>query len=142
MKNIPLAIFISLIFLISCKEDKSQSITISKNGKIESTTRVISPQEMYDALKSDSSAQLVDVRTAKEYGVNHLKDAQNICVTNDDFEEKVKTLDKSKPVYVYCKRGGRSAKAAKLLNEMGFVEVYDLQGGIMNWEDDHYPVQP
>lgn len=139
MKYIPLTIITGLILFISCNGHKAQS-PISQNNKTQNTVRVISPQEMYNALKNDSSAQLVDVRTEKEYGVNHLKDAQNICVTNEDFEEKVKKLDKNKPVYVYCKKGGRSAQAAKLLSKMGFVEVYDLQGGIKNWEDQ-FPVQ-
>jgi len=47
----------------------------------------------------------------------------------------VKTLDKNKPVYVYCAVGGRSATAAKILSDMGFTEVYDLEGGIINWEE-------
>ncbi|RDK83266.1 rhodanese-like domain-containing protein [Marinirhabdus gelatinilytica] len=98
----------------------------------------VSPQEGYDAVynKKESSLQLVDVRTAEEYGVSHLKDAQNICVTDDDFQEKVKTLDKDKPVYVYCKKGGRSSRAAEILSEMGFTQIYDLSGGITAWEEE------
>ncbi|GHC60455.1 rhodanese-like domain-containing protein [Ulvibacter litoralis] len=108
-----------------------------KNKETSSVMKVVTPQEVYDAVynSNDSSAQLVDVRTQEEYGVSHLKDAQNICVTTSDFQEKVKTLDKNKPVYLYCKRGGRSAKAAKILTDLGFTKVYDLQGGITNWED-------
>jgi len=73
--------------------------------------------------------------------VSHLKNAQNICVTNNDFQEKVKKLDKNKPVYVYCEKGGRSANAAKILTEMGFKKVYDLQGGITNWEESGLETQ-
>ncbi|WP_432410025.1 rhodanese-like domain-containing protein [Rasiella sp. SM2506] len=100
--------------------------------------QTVSPQEVYDAVynKSNSSLQVVDVRTAEEYGVSHLKDAQNICVTEDDFQEKVKNLHKDEPVYVYCKSGGRSARAAKILAEMGFTKIYDLEGGITAWEED------
>ena len=98
----------------------------------------VSAQEVYDAVynKSTPGLQLVDVRTPEEYGVSHIKDAQNICVTEDDFKEKVAGLDKDKPVYVYCKKGGRSARASKILQEMGFKEVYDLQGGITAWEEE------
>lgn len=113
-----------LLAFQSCKEEKG--------GVVE----VVSPQEVYDAVyNSDAKTQLVDVRTTSEFTVSHLKNAQNICVTNNDFKEKVKTLDKDEPVYVYCKKGGRSAKAAKILTEMGFKKVYDLQGGITNWEE-------
>ena len=108
----------------SCKDEGNSAI------------EVISPQEVYDAVYGkDAKAQLVDVRTTSEFTVSHLKNAQNICVTNNDFKEKVKSLDKNEPVYVYCKKGGRSAKAAKILTDMGFKKVYDLQGGITNWEE-------
>ena len=120
-------LYVLLGFLLafqSCKNEKQKVM------------KVISPEEVYDAVYNDNSAvQLVDVRTQEEYTVSHLKDAQNICVTNSDFDEKVKTLDKNKPVYVYCAVGGRSATAAKLLSDMGFTEVYDLEGGITNWEE-------
>ncbi len=51
---------------------------------------LISPQQVYDAIYKDPSIQLVDVRTPEEFKGNHLKGAQNICVTSDDFKEKVK----------------------------------------------------
>ena len=73
--------------------------------------------------------------------MSHLKDAQNICVTTDDFKEKVKELDKNKPVYLYCKKGGRSAKAAEILADLGFKEIYDLQGGITNWEESGFETE-
>ena len=125
MKQLLFLFFITIAILTSCSEPKKE-------------VQAVSPQEVYDAVydNSNSSLQLVDVRTAEEYGVSHLKDAQNICVTEADFKKKVKTLDKDKPVYVYCRSGGRSAKAAKLLAEMGFTEIYDLAGGITAWEED------
>ena len=125
MKKYFLLVLLSFLMAFqSCKEEKSGDV------------RIVSPQEVYDAVyNDDTSVQLVDVRTQEEYGVSHLKNAQNICVTNDDFEEKVKTLDKNKPIYVYCRKGGRSATAAQILKELGFKKVYDLEGGITNWED-------
>ncbi len=123
-KAILLAVFSLFIAFQSCDDGKS------------GMAKVISPQEVYDAVyNSDGEHQLVDVRTEEEFGASHLKDAQNICVTMDNFEERAKGLDKNKPVYVYCKSGGRSAKAAKILTDMGFTKVYDLQGGITNWEE-------
>lgn len=120
-----LFVLVTVLTFVSCSEPAKD-------------IRAVSPQEVYDAVynKSNTSLQLVDVRTAEEYGVSHLKDAQNICVTEEDFQEKVKTLDKDKPVYVYCKSGGRSAKAAVILAEMGFTKIYDIAGGITAWEED------
>ncbi|MBA3986717.1 MAG: rhodanese-like domain-containing protein [Flavobacteriales bacterium] len=94
----------------------------------------ITPEQMLDALFEDD-VQVLDVRTHEEFYAGRIPGAQNICVSRDDFKEKVKELDKNKPVYLYCKAGGRSAKAAKLLKEMGFKEIYDMSGGIEIWKD-------
>ncbi len=95
---------------------------------------IITPQEVYDAVFNSDEVQLVDVRTNEEFVDGHVKKAQNVCVTDDDFKEKAAKLDKEKPVYVYCKGGGRSARAAIILKEMGFKEIYDMEGGFINWE--------
>lgn len=71
-----------------------QSCNDAKQGEIE----MVSPVQVYEAVYGEDSLQLVDVRTAEEYEVSHLKNAQNICVTSADFKEKVATLDKEKPV--------------------------------------------
>lgn len=109
-----------------------QSCGNANKGEIE----MVSPVDVYEAVYGEDSLQLVDVRTQAEYEVSHLKNAQNICVTSDDFKQKVALLDKEKPVYVYCKKGGRSAQAATILKEMGFTKVFDLQGGITSWSEE------
>lgn len=111
-----------LFAMTACNDEKTEDI------------EMVSPVKVYEAVYGEDSLQLIDVRTQEEYAVSHLKNAQNICVTDEDFRDKVVSLDKYKPVYVYCKSGGRSAKAAKILKEMGFTKVYDLQGGITSWE--------
>lgn len=93
---------------------------------------VISVQEMREVLQEES-VQLIDVRTRNEFATNHIKNAKNIVYQGDDWEAQVAKLDKQKPVYVYCQKGGRSAKCASLLEEAGFEKVYDLSGGVSQW---------
>jgi rhodanese-related sulfurtransferase len=50
------------------------------------------------------------------------------------METAFKKLNPSKPVYLYCRSGNRSGKAANLLAKMGFTEIYDLKGGYMSWK--------
>lgn len=122
-------------FIVSCN-----SATEKQSSSQDKTIEVLSPEQMQVALKELPEAQLIDVRRANEYKVSHLKEAQNICVTDSDFKDKVASLDPKKPVYVYCKKGGRSAKAATILKDMGFTKIYDLQGGITNWEKNELEV--
>ena len=131
MKKILIFTLVLLVIsFVACKENTTNIKAIK--GDIE----LISPQQVYDAIYKDPSIQLVDVRTPEEYKGNHLKGAQNICVTSDDFKEKVKILDKNKPVYVYCYKGGRSAEAAIQLKDLGFTKIYDMDGGILLWEEN------
>ena len=129
-KSIIFTLLLVVIIFGACKETPTDITSIK--GEIE----FISPQQVYDAIYKDRSIQLIDVRTPEEFKGNHLKGAQNICVTSDDFKEKVKMLDKNKPVYVYCNRGGQSAQAAIALKELGFTKIYDMDGGILLWEEN------
>ena len=70
--------------------------------------------------------QMVDVRTISEYASGHIEGALNIPV--DDLRKRLDELDKSKPVYLYCRSGQRSYYAARILKENGF-DVSHLAGG-------------
>lgn len=129
-KHIVYLLTVMLLLLSSCA-----------NNKENPAVQVITPEQVVAAMNENENIQLIDVRTPQEFLEGHLKNAQNICVTSDDFEERVKQLDKDKPVYLYCRSGGRSANAAQILEEMGFTEVYDLQGGITNWKDKGLEVE-
>ncbi|CAG4989176.1 Thiosulfate sulfurtransferase GlpE [Dyadobacter sp. CECT 9275] len=84
-------------------------------------------------LTDNKNAQLLDVRTPGEYKEGHLANAVNIDYKNEAFREKIALLDKSRPVFVYCLAGARSAAASKILKENGFKEIYDMQGGYLKW---------
>ena len=81
-----------------------------------------------------TKVQLVDVRTSKEYKGGHIKNAINIDFFNaSNFKKSFEKLDKEKPIYLYCRSGARSQKAARRLVDMGFSKIYDLKGGYMRW---------
>ncbi len=83
---------------------------------------------------------ILDVRTPEEFATGYISGASNINVNDKDFKDRVAGLDKTAPVYVYCKGGLRSAAAAATLEELGFTQVYDLKGGIMAWTNQELPL--
>lgn len=89
---------------------------------------------------AEHKGQLVDVRTPMEYKQGYIKDAINIHLYDKDFEERVEQLDKTKPVYVYCKAGGRSAEAVAIMKEKGFTSIIELDGGMDAWTEAKKPV--
>ena len=98
-----------------------------------STPRKISSLKLERKLKKD--IQLVDVRTEKEFNEQHIEQAININIEDVDFEKNIQALDKTKPVYLYCRSGKRSNKAAQKMSSMGFKKIYDLNGGILSWNE-------
>ncbi len=78
---------------------------------------------------------LLDVRTAGEFQSGHLKNSlQADWLNNKEFAERIKYLDKSKPLLVYCASGVRSGAAAKFLLAQGFTSVQNLKGGLTAWK--------
>lgn len=125
MKIVP-AFFICLL-VISCQaQNRSLSLPVIEFEK---------------AINSDK-VQVLDVRTAVEYSSGHLKKSlQADWYNQKQFKERVNALDKSKPVYVYCLTGVRSAAAVKQLRQNGFSHVQDLQGGLTAWKLANKPVE-
>ncbi|WP_162127536.1 rhodanese-like domain-containing protein [Flavobacterium phycosphaerae] len=107
---------------------------VSCQGQPSKTIKTVDVTAFSNKLKATENPQLVDVRTPEEFNVGHIENATNINWFDADFANRVSKYDKSKPVFVYCKVGGRSAKAADKLAELGFSEIYNLDGGYMKWE--------
>lgn len=92
-------------------------------------------------LLANDNVQLLDVRTPDEYAEGHIAGAKNIDIYDDDFiSQATESLDKSKPVAVYCRSGKRSAEAARRLAERGY-KVTNLEGGIIAWTTHNKPVE-
>jgi len=100
---------------------------------------VLSPTQFQQQVIAGQS-QLLDVRTAGEYKQGHLSNALQADWTNSaEFAERVKYLDKNKPLLVYCASGGRSGQAAEWLVKQGFVKVDNLTGGMIAWKQASLP---
>ena len=122
MKNVKSIIAtIIIIFSISCSN--SQNFKSVDVAAFKST------------LDKTINAQLIDVRTEDEFNGGHIENAKNIDWNGNDFDAQLTSLDKTKPVLVYCLSGGRSKKAAAKLTELGFKEVLELDGGYLAWSN-------
>ncbi|MGA1227026.1 MAG: rhodanese-like domain-containing protein [Tamlana sp.] len=106
---------------------------ISCNSQVEKKTSTIDlPTLKKDVIGKD--VQLIDVRSPEEYNAGHIDDAININIANqENFNNKIQELDKNKPVYIYCHSGGRSHRASKIMEGLGFTKIYDFTGGWKAW---------
>jgi rhodanese-related sulfurtransferase len=94
--------------------------------------------EQAKLMLADTSVALLDVREPDEFAEKHIVRAKLLPLgTIADNAEKL-LPNKDQPLIVYCRSGGRSAQAAKLLVRMGYTRVYDA-GGILNWPYETEP---
>lgn len=126
MKNTIFLVFVLIMSFSSC--------TSSDNGEIIEITT----DEMHSYLKMEA-VQLIDVRTPEEYDQGTIAEAQNIDFLSPTFDLEIENLDKDKPVLLFCQKGGRSAKCAKKMKDLGFKKIYDLTGGFSKWEHENTP---
>ncbi|MBD5356762.1 MAG: rhodanese-like domain-containing protein [Bacteroides sp.] len=127
MKKLILILFAMVGLSICGKAQDNDSFT---NMNVESFANYI----------TNDSVQLLDVRMVEEFDDGHLVGAENIDFFDLDFIVRAQeTLDKSRPVAVYCRSGKRSANAAQKLSEQGY-NVINLEGGIMEWIKENKPI--
>ena len=93
-------------------------------------------------LLTDPPADLVvlDVRTDEEFADGHLADAIQLDFYRDDFRDRLADLDPDVPYLLYCRSGNRSGQTLALMEELGFSDVTDVDGGIVAWAAAGLPV--
>lgn len=121
MKPLIQYVFVLIIAFSSCDSIAQQKLSITVTE--------------FESKWQTGSYQLLDVRTTGEYKAGHLKNSlQADWLNKQQFEERTRHLNKSKPVLVYCASGVRSEQAAKWLLKQGFTEVFNLKGGTSAWQ--------
>ena len=138
MKNLffALAIFCITGSLFACNVETNNQ---TKEGQTKATVTDISVDE-FNKLRVEKPGIALDVRTPGEVSEGKVEGATVIDITQGDFMKKAAELDKSKPIYVYCKAGGRSANASQKLIELGYTNVYNVLGGMDAWKQKGLPL--
>ena len=99
----------------------------------------VSPEEAADLIAQDEVV-ILDVRTPEEFASGHIPGAQLLNVNDPSFRERASQLDPDQAYLVQCRSGRRSARAAQILQELGVDTIYDLEGGILAWDDANLPI--
>lgn len=123
MKHTLLALLL-LLPSLSCAEDKAKHVQSTEASQIIAAGNVA----------------IIDVRTADEFKDGHIKDAKNIDIMAADFEAQLAKLDKTQPTLVHCQSGGRSTRALKVFEKLGFTNLIHLDDGFGGWEAAGKPV--
>ncbi len=96
----------------------------------------VSVAELKQKMDNNEDFQLIDVRETFEYEVSNLG-GLNIPLSGILIESG--KIAKDKPVIVQCRSGKRSAQAVMVLEQQGFDNLANLQGGILAWKEEIDP---
>jgi phage shock protein E len=107
---------IAFLFNINCSYGQTTAVTN------------VNVAEFVEKYKSMPQAQLLDVRTPNEWAQSNIAKATKCDFNDANFKQNAAKLDKDKPVFIYCAAGGRSARASKILEELGFSKIFNLKG--------------
>lgn len=143
MKYIQLLFLVVVLTLTSCAQTTNKSTNNSNKEKpttqYTGTIKQINATALKNLLEKEK-IQLIDVRTPAEYKAGRIAEAKNINIYDKKFTEQIQQLNKETSIYVYCRSGVRSMKAAHQLKKEGF-NVVNLSGGIKGWLSKKFEIK-
>ncbi len=107
------------------------------------SVQVIAVDAAMDFVAQHDNAVIMDVRMPVEYDMSHITGALNIDVRDDSFEQMASALDRDKTYIVHCTANpadGRSSRALDTLRNLGFKNLYSLEGGYVAWKEAELPL--
>ena len=107
----------------------------------EAVVETVAPTSAAEVLAESEDAVLLDIRTPEEYAEARITGATNVDFYAADFTEQVEQLARDGTYVVYCRSDNRSGQAMETFRDLGFAEVYEIDGGIVNWYDSGFPVE-
>ena len=138
---ISIIIFIVSFFIFSCTSKAQTKVVSSANVStkqvVANPIEVLSAVDFKQRIEVDN-VQLVDIKTQGEFIQGHIEGALNFDYYKRTFMSQMSTLDKTKPVFIYCRSGNRSGSASKKMKKAGFTKIYDLKGGTNFWSREGF----
>ena len=100
----------------------------------------VSPSEAAAVIAAGPNVVVLDIRTPQEFNEGIIEGAINIDFYESSFAVTLDTLDKDAEYVVYCRSGNRSSQARKTFESLGFTNVTEIEGGIVDWYASGLPV--
>jgi rhodanese-related sulfurtransferase len=89
---------------------------------------------------TESGVVILDVRTPGEFAEGYIEGARMIDFQGGSFETEIASLDKDVTYAVYCRSGNRSGQAVKIMQDAGFLKLFNLEGGVIDWANQGMPL--
>ena len=110
---------------------------------LHNSATVIDVNAAHDFVTEHEDAVILDVRRPSEFEESHITGSVNVPVHDESFEGMVNKLDPNKKYVVHCTKNhyfGRTNRALKSMQNLGFKHLYSLKGGYVAWKDAGLPL--
>jgi rhodanese-related sulfurtransferase len=94
----------------------------------------------FSAKVAEAGVITLDVRTPGEFAEGYIKGARLVDFQSGNFENEIAALDKNATYAVYCRSGNRSGQAVKVMQDAGFTNVFNMNGGVIDWANAGLPL--
>ena len=94
----------------------------------------------FSAKVAEAGVITLDVRTPGEFAEGYIQGARLIDFQSGNFENEIAALDKNATYAVYCRSGNRSGQAVKVMQDAGFTNVFNMNGGVIDWANAGLPL--
>ncbi|MGI9613450.1 MAG: rhodanese-like domain-containing protein [Acidimicrobiales bacterium] len=137
MKKAILVAAILLLVVVGCGSDD----TDASGGADTAGIRLVAASEGAQIQADPPDGLIVlDVRTPEEFADGHLEGAMMIDFYSPDFADQLADLDPNRPYLLYCRSGNRSGQTTAIMDQLGFANVADIDGGIVAWAEAGLPL--
>ena len=134
-------LLVAAVAAAGCSSDETASPAATGAPAETAGYTTVDVQTAHDAVSADQSAQLLDVREPEEWAETGVPDGAVLIPLAEVQSRAPSELDAGSPVYVICRSGNRSRTASETLVQLGFGQVYNVDGGVTAWMDAGLPVQ-
>jgi|ERR1700722_12306553 rhodanese-related sulfurtransferase len=99
----------------------------------------LEPERVQRWLAEDPSLQVIDVREGYERDAGHIAGTRHVELT--ELSAQAPSIERERPVVLYCRVGARSTMAAQALRASGY-QAYTMRGGLLRWAQEGRPLSP
>lgn len=132
--SISFILLISIFSIAACAQNNKTAAPELATEKPATIAMNINTDEFARLMQEKKDAIILDVRTNEEVAGGFIEGMTQIDFYDDSFKDKIAALDRNTPVMLYCRSAGRSTEVLGMMSDMGFKEVYNLQGGFEAWK--------
>ena len=140
MKNwkLLLPLLVLALALVACGGQASSADVAASDVNLGELPQEVDVQTVFDIQEAED-VYVLDVREQYEYDEKHIPNVTLLPMS--EIQNRLDEIPTDKEVIITCRSGNRSGQVTQFLEQNGFDNIHNMQGGIVAWEEAGFPVE-